>query len=174
MAKGAAKQLATRNTARLNQTHLITLGLHAFFLLARFTFRRSLSLYRYTLFCLPAIVIEAYLHVLATPSYDADGNIRSGGSDLGEKGLTEFMWDVLYWTWINMLLVVVLGNIGWWLYLVVPGYAIYSIVTTIGGVRGMLSGVGGAGAEGEGTAAGQSKRQQKMEKRGGQQRVAYR
>ncbi|KPI39974.1 uncharacterized protein AB675_11436 [Cyphellophora attinorum] len=171
MAKSAAKQLSTRNTARLNQTHLITAALHTIFLLSRFTFRRSLSLTRYTLFCLPATLIEAYLHILATPSYDPEGKIRSAGSDLNEKGLTEFMWDVLYWTWINMVLVVLVGNWGWWAYLVVPGYAAYAIVPTVGGIKGMLSGMGGGGVEGG--AAGQSKRQQKMEKRGGQ-RVAYR
>ena len=174
MAKSAAKQLATRNTARLNQTHLITLGLHAFFLLARFTFRRSLSLYRYTFLCLPAIAIEVALHTFASPKYDAEGNLRSAGSDLSEKGLTEFMWDVVYWTWINMAIVVLVGNIGWWLYLVVPGYALYAIATTVGGLKGMLGGMGAAGgADADGGAGGQSKRQQKMEKRGGQ-RVAYR
>lgn len=86
------------------------------------------------------------------------------------------MWDVLYWTWINVILVIILGNRAWWLYLIVPGYAIYAAVTTASGLKGMLSGMsgagGGGGGEGEGSAS-QSKRQAKMEKRGGQ-RVAYR
>lgn len=173
MAKSAAKQLTTRNTARLKQTHLITLAINSAFILLRFTFRRSLSLKRYTLLSLPALAIEAYLHILATPSFSPDGDIRSAGSDLNEKGLTEFMWDVVYWTWINLGLVMILGNWAWWLYLVVPGYAVYALVTTFSGVKNMLGGMGAAGADGEGGAAGQSKRQQKMEKRGGQ-RVAYR
>jgi len=80
------------------------------------------------------------------------------------------MWDMVYWTWINIILVIVLGNRAWWLYIVVPAYAIYAAVTTANGVRGMLGGMGGAGGEGE--AEVQSNRQKKMEKRGGQ-KVAY-
>lgn len=170
MAKSAAKSLAVRNNARLKQTHLITIGIHVAFLLFAFVIRRTLSLYRYLLLSLPGLVIEAYLHVLATATYGPDGSIRSAGSDLSEKGLTEFMWDIVYWTWINLIAVMVLGNWAWWLYLVVPGYAIYAAVTTASGLKGMLSGVGGGSGEG---AEVQSKRQAKMEKRGGQ-KVAYR
>ena len=171
MAKNAAKSLAVRNIARLKQTHLITLGLHVAFIFFAFVIRRSLSFYRYLLLSAPALVVEAYLHVLATPTYGPDGNIRSAGSDLSEKGLTEFMWDIVYWTWINLIVVMVLGNWAWWLYLVVPAYAIYAAVTTASGLRGMLSGMGAAG--GEPGSDGTSKRQQKMEKRGGQ-KVTYR
>ena len=78
------------------------------------------------------------------------------------------MWDVVYWTWINLILVLLLGNRMWWLYLAVPGYAIYAAVTTASGVKSMLGGMGGAGAEPE----AQSNRQKKMDKRGGQ-KVAY-
>jgi hypothetical protein len=174
MAKSAAKALATRNAARLRQTHLTTLALHTLFLLLSLTLRRSLSLKRYILFSLPALLIETYLHILAQPSHAADGTIRSGGSDLADKGLTEFMWDVVYWTWINLVIVVVVGNWGWWLYAAVPAYAVYCVVGAARGVRGLLSGGGGAGADGEGGMGGaSSKRQAKMEKRGGQ-RVAYR
>lgn len=170
MAKQAAKQLTVRNTARLKQTHLITLGIHAAFLLFAFLIRRSLTLKRYILLSIPGLLIEAYLHILATPSYGPDGNIRSAGSDLSEKGLTEFMWDIVYWTWINLIAVMVLGNWAWWLYLVVPGYAVYAAVSTASGIKGMFSGMAGAGAEG---GEMQSKRQAKMEKRGGQ-KVAHR
>ena len=95
-------------------------------------------------------------------------------SDLDAKGLTEFMWDILYWTWINLILVGILGNRGWWLYLVVPGYAVYAAAGAISGVKGMLGGLAGGAGEGDAAGAGsQSKRQSKMEKRGGQ-KVAYR
>ena len=170
MAKQAAKQLTVRNTARLKQTHLITLGIHGAFLLFAFVIRRSLSLKRYIILSIPGLFIEAYLHILATPSYGPDGDIRSAGSDLSEKGLTEFMWDIVYWTWINLIAVMVLGNWAWWLYLVVPGYAIYAAVSTASGIKGMFSGMAGAGGEGGEV---QSKRQAKMEKRGGQ-KVGYR
>jgi hypothetical protein len=172
----AAKNLTVRNAARLQQTHLITLAINSVFLLLRFTFRRSLSLKSYVCFSLPGAIIEFYLDRVARPTYSADGTIRHGGEDLGAEGLTEFMWDVLYWTWINVILVIILGNRAWWLYLVVPGYAIYAAITTASGLKGMLSGMSGAGAGGDAEGAGsasQSKRQAKLEKRGGQ-RVAYR
>ncbi|KIV93184.1 hypothetical protein PV10_04421 [Exophiala mesophila] len=171
MAQKAAKSLAVRNTSRLKQTHLITLALHSLFLFLSFTLRRSLSLNRYVLFSLPGLFIEFYLDRLARPSYKPDGTLRRAGEDLDAKGLTEFMWDVLYWGWINLIFVMVFGNRAWWLYLVVPSYAAYSAYTTATGLRGQLNGLAGGGAEG-GTEP-QSKRQQKMEKRGGQ-KVAYR
>jgi len=141
------------------------------FLLLRFTFRSSLSLKRYTLLSTPALLIEFYLEKLARPSYNPDGSLRRAGEDLDAQGLTEFMWDILYWTWINLVLVVVFGNRAWWLYLVIPAYAVYAAVTTASGLKSSLAGLAGGG--GEGGTGGQSKRQQKMEKRGGQ-RVAYR
>lgn len=167
----AAKTLAVRNTARLKQTHLITLAIHSTFLFLSFTLRRSLSLKRYALLSLPGLVIEFYLDRLARPVYKPDGSLQRAGEDLDAKGLTEFMWDVLYWGWINLILVMVFGNRAWWLYLVVPGYAAYSAYTTATGLKGQLSGLAGGG--GEGGTESQSKRQQKMEKRGGQ-KVAYR
>ena len=173
--KKAAKTLATRNTARLKQTHIITLSIHILFLLFKNTLRRSLSFTLYILLSAPALLIEVYLDILARPQYHPNGDLRRAGEDLDAKGLTEFMWDIVYWTWINLVFVVILGNKAWWAYLVVPGYAIYAVVGVATGVKGMMGGLGGGGADadGDGTAAAQSKRQTKMEKRGGQ-KVAYR
>jgi len=172
MAKKAAKTLAVRNTSRLKQTHLITLAIHGIFILLRFSLRGSLSLKRYALLSAPGLLIEFYLERLARPSYNVDGSLRRAGEDLDAPGLTEFMWDIVYWTWINLILVIVLGNRAWWLYLVVPSYAVYAAVTTASGLKGMLGGMAGGGSEAE----TQSKRQTKMDKRGGTggQRVAYR
>ncbi|RMZ84624.1 hypothetical protein DV737_g1193, partial [Chaetothyriales sp. CBS 132003] len=165
MAQKAAKSLAARNTARLNQTHLISLLLHSLFLVIAFTLRRaSLSLQAYALLTAPALLIEFYLDRLARPAYNADGSLRRPGDDLGAAGVTEFLWDVLYWTWITVIAAAVFGNRAWWLYLVVPGYAIYAAVTTASGLKGMLGGIGGAASDGQ----VQSKRQKKMEARGGQ------
>jgi SRP-independent targeting protein 2/TMEM208 len=164
MAQKAAKSLAVRNTSRLKQTHLISLCIHAVFLLLAFTLRRSLSLRRYFLLSAPSLIIEFYLDRLSRPSYNTDGSLRSAGDDLDAKGLTEFMWDILYWTWINLMAVIVFGNRAWWLYLAVPGYAIYAAISTATGLKGMLGSMAGAGSEGE----VQSNRQKKMEQRGGQ------
>ena len=132
----------------------------------------------YILLCLPSFVVEFYLDRLGRPSYAADGALRRSGHDLDAKGWTEYMWDVLYWTWINLVLVIFLGNWAWCLYLIVPVYSLYLATTMVGGMRGMLPGLAGAGGEeapsGTGNSErGESKRQKRTEKRGGQ-RVAYR
>ncbi|EXJ76393.1 uncharacterized protein A1O5_00901 [Cladophialophora psammophila CBS 110553] len=171
MAQKAAKSLATRNTARLRQTHLITLSIHSLFLLLKFTLRRSLSLWIYLLLSAPALLLEVYLDILARPTYHPNGDLKKAGEDLDAKGLTEFMWDIVYWTWINLILVMILGNRGWWVYVIVPTYAVYCIVGAARGVKGMMGGLAGGGGEGDDMA--QSKRQTKMEKRGGQ-KVKYR
>ena len=79
------------------------------------------------------------------------------------------MWDIVYWSWGNTILAAVVGNWAWWLYAVVPLYSAWLGWSTYAGVRQGFSGVS-AGAGGGG---GQSKRQAKMEKKGGQ-RVQYR
>jgi len=85
------------------------------------------------------------------------------------------MWDIVYWSWGNTVLVAIAGNWAWWLYVVVPVYSAWLGWSTYSGVRQGFSGVS-AGACGAGEGAGgvgQSKRQAKMEKKGGQ-RMQYR
>jgi hypothetical protein len=168
----AAKSLAVRNAATLTRTHLISLTLNTLFIVLRF-FLLSRSLKPYLLLSAPALALEFYLDRLGRPSYAADGSLRRAGEDLDAKGLTEFMWDIVYWTWINIVLVIIFGNRAWWLYLVVPGYSVYLAATMVGGMKGMLGVMGGAGGDGTAAPEAESKRQKKMEKRGGQ-KVAYR
>lgn len=88
------------------------------------------------------------------------------------------MWDVLYWTWGTIVLVSLVGDYGWWIYSVVPVYSIWSAWTTYSGFKTGMGGMMPGGAtdptkvQSE-AASGQSKRQAKLEKRGGQ-RVQYR
>jgi hypothetical protein len=179
----AKKELAQRNTAKLNQTLYFTIAIHAFFLLLRLFVLRNLttrSLIKYLLLSTPSLLIQFWFERISRPTYtsptasspDSRGDLRSAGEDLEAKGLTEFLWDVLYWSWGCIVLAAALGDGVWWLWLVVPGYAAYLAWTTFMGARsGMKGMMGGEQAEGAGTAT--SKRQAKLEKRGGQ-RVAYR
>ncbi|RJE25165.1 DUF788 domain protein [Aspergillus sclerotialis] len=172
MAQKAAKTLASRNASLLLRTHLTTLCLHSIFLLLHWLFNRPHSLTPYYSLACPTLVIEFYLERLGRPKYNAaDGSLRSPGEDLGASGLTEYMWDVLYWTWGCMGAVCVFGDRAWWLWIVVPLYSVWLAYTTVMGMRTGLAGMGGTGA-GD-VPAGESKRQKKMEKRGGQ-RVQYR
>lgn len=170
MAQKAAKSLASRNTFILRRNHLVTLAIHLLFLLFEILFVRRRSWLAYLAFCLPAFVIEIYLDIIGRPEYSHDGFLRRPGQDLGAKGLTEYMWDVVYWTWINILLVLIFGDKAWWLYLVVPGYTAYLATTTVGGLKAVISpprDTGNAMATGT-----EIKRQQKLGKKG-QQRMAY-
>ena len=78
------------------------------------------------------------------------------------------MWDVVYWTWGVIVLVAVVGDWAWWFYGAVPVYSGYLAFTTYTGVR---QGMGGMLGEGGAAGGGQSKRQAKMEKKGGQKTV---
>lgn len=75
--------------------------------------------------------------------------------------------------------VCVFGDKGWWLWVVIPLYSGWLAWTTVMGMKSGLAGLGGAAAGGvapgndAATSGSESKRQKKMEKRGGQ-RVQYR
>nr|POF22274.1 srp-independent targeting protein 2 like [Quercus suber] len=174
MAQKSAKTLAAKNTASLNRAHLIALGVNVFYLLLRtLFFTRRLT--PYVLCNAPALLIEFFFERNSRPHYSPNGDLKRAGEDLEAKGLTEWMWDIVYWSWGNLVVVAVLGDWAWWFYLVVPAYSAWLAFTTYAGVKQGFGGMGRAsGVEGSASGqAGQSKRQAKMEKRGGQ-RVAYR
>lgn len=53
--------------------------------------------------------------------------MRRPGQDLEAKGLTEWMWDVLYWTWGCVVLVALVGDWAWWFY-VCPFFFFFSLL----------------------------------------------
>ena len=131
-----------------------------------------ISLLKYVLLAAPGLVIEFWLERIGRPQFDANGSVRRTGEDLDAKGLTEYLWDVLYWTWGCIVLAAILGDWAWWTWIAIPAYSAWLAWTTYTGMRGGLGGLGG-GAETADTPEGGSKRQKKMEKRGGQ-KVVYR
>ncbi|RPB02104.1 hypothetical protein L873DRAFT_1826838 [Choiromyces venosus 120613-1] len=171
MANKAAKQLARANTATLNRTHLTTLTLHTLFILYRLLYRSG-SWSKYVILSLPSLVIEMYLERLGRPKYapGGDGMLVSAGEDMEAKGVTEYMWDIVYVTWGVLGLVGVAGEWGWWVWAIVPMYAIYLAVGMYRGMSGMIPGMPTAAtAPSEALSTGaQSNRQKKAEKRGGQ------
>jgi hypothetical protein len=150
---------------------MITLSLHSIFLLLHWLFHRPRSLVPYALLTFPTLAIEFYLERLGRPRYSPqDGSLKAAGEDLGASGLTEYMWDVLYWTWGCIAAVCILGDRAWWLSIVIPLYSAWLAWTTFSGIKQGFADMGGAADAPAGPA---SKRQQKLEKRGGQ-RVQYR
>ena len=151
--------------------HLISLGNNLLFLLLRLIVFRAKytrnTLLLYVLLSAPALGIEFWLEKIGRPTYAENGELRRPGEDMDAKGLTEFMWDVLYWTWACVAAAAFLGNKAWWMYTVVPLYSIWIASSTILNMRQGMAGLAGQPG-GSGDNGGESKRQKKLEKRGGQ------
>jgi hypothetical protein len=69
--------------------------------------------------------------------------------------------------------VCIFGDRAWWLWTVIPLYSGWLAWTTFTGMRTGFAGMGDAVGQGGESAVAESKRQKKLEKRGGQ-RVQYR
>lgn len=110
---------------------------------------------------------------MSRPTTSETGEVKRAGEDLEAKGLTEWMWDIIYWTWGNVVLATLAGDWAWWAMLVVPLYSAWLAWGVFSGARGMMGGGAAQQQDPAAAASGQSKRQAKMEKRGGQ-KVAYR
>ncbi|MCJ1252947.1 hypothetical protein MMC24_000753 [Lignoscripta atroalba] len=178
MAQKAAKQLAARNTAILNRAHLISLGINLLFILLRFlVFRTLCTRATYSLYLVlssPAFVIEFWLEKIGRPTHASNGDLKKCGEDLEAKGLTEYMWDVLYWSWGCIVVASLLGDKAWWMWAVIPLYSTWLAYTTFGSMRQGMAGLAGQGGQGDAANSGaSSNRQRKIEKRGGQ-KVQYR
>lgn len=93
--------------------------MHGFYLVLRaLIFRRTFtksSLLAYALLSAPSIGIEFMFERNSRPTYNGN-ELRNSGEDLEAKGLTEWMWDVLYWTWGCLVLAAVVGDRAWYLY----------------------------------------------------------
>jgi hypothetical protein len=111
-----------RNTAILNRALLVSLGINIFYLLLRLLIFRSSftrkSLILYLVLQLPAAFIQFQFERIGRPTYASKeggkGELRKSGDDLEAAGLTEWMWDVLYWTYGCTILAAVVGDWGWW------------------------------------------------------------
>ncbi|KAI9734282.1 MAG: hypothetical protein M1834_002386 [Cirrosporium novae-zelandiae] len=171
----ASKQLAARNIATLSRMHIISLCLNSTFVILRllfsYLFGSKTSYLTYILLSAPAFLIEFWFEKIGRPKIGDHGEPVKTGEDLEAKGLTEYLWDVLYWTWGCTGVAALFGNKGWWLWIVIPLYSIWSAYTTYTGMSQGMAGL--AGASGDGSVQAESNRQRKMEKRGGQ-RMQYR
>lgn len=170
----AAKQQAARNTAVLNRAHLISLAVNVIFVFLRLIlFRSSCTRATYLLYFIlscPAFVIEFWLEKIGRPTTASNGELQKSGEDLEAQGLTEYMWDVLYWSWGCIGLSSVFGDKVWWAWTVIPLYSLWLAYSTFGGMKQTMAGMTGLGASGGNAADGgvTSNRQKKLEKRGGQ------
>ena len=147
--------------------------LHAIFIIYRLYYLRG-SLTKYLLLSAPSVLTEYYLDKLGRPRYSANGELSHPGEDMAAKGVTEYLWDIVHATWVCLGLVGVLGEWAWWVGLLVPAYAVYLAWGLYKGFAGgAVPGMPQMGGGREQEPAGASKRQAKMEARGGQ-KVRYR
>ncbi|MCJ1388272.1 hypothetical protein MMC18_001117 [Xylographa bjoerkii] len=177
MAQKAAKQQAARNTAILKRIHFLSVAFNALFLLLRLlVFRSSSTRATYILWIIlsiPAFAIQFWFDKIGRPTSGANGEVKNSGQDLEAKGLTEYMFDVLYWSWGTTFLASVFGDKAWWMWAAIPLYSVWLAYSTFGSVRQGMAGLSGQGGEGETPNGATSNRQRKLEKRGGQ-KVQYR
>eukprot|EP00026_Physarum_polycephalum_P019323 Phypoly_transcript_21289.p1 GENE.Phypoly_transcript_21289~~Phypoly_transcript_21289.p1 ORF type:complete len:106 (+),score=25.93 Phypoly_transcript_21289:311-628(+) len=64
---------------------------------------------------------------MAKPSFTEDGELVSGGADLGMKGLLEYYFDAIYITGIIQITTALISDKFWYLYVLAFGYAFYNL-----------------------------------------------
>uniref|UniRef100_A0A060T7Y7 ARAD1C25630p n=1 Tax=Blastobotrys adeninivorans TaxID=409370 RepID=A0A060T7Y7_BLAAD len=165
MANSAAKKLAASNTETLKGLHIAFAIINVFVILGHFGLGRPANIRPYILFSLPSFFLQYQLERIGRPKYDSKGLVHPG-EDLSMGGLTEWMQDVVYLTWVcDILLVITSTNMVWYLFLAVPGYAAYKIYTTF--IKSGRS----PNPEGEAQAQAKSKRQEKLDRKN--KRIRY-
>lgn len=149
MAQKAKKDRAKSNAAALQNLHIGAAVVNGLFLAWHFLFR-SRSLLVYFLLSIPSFICQFTLEKAGRPTLDpASGALKSSGEDLSAKGLTEYMWDVVWVTWACQVLVMLFGNWLWLLWAVVPAYGVYQGYGLLGQAK-QLAGLQGMQGQGQG------------------------
>lgn len=74
----------------------------------------SKALLRYVLLSSPSWLVQFWFERIGRPQYYPNGDLKQSGEDLKAKGLTDWMWDVLYWTYGCVILAALVGDYAWW------------------------------------------------------------
>ncbi|KAI6246891.1 hypothetical protein HI914_05054 [Erysiphe necator] len=139
MAQKSKKERARKNASNLNKLHLGTFGVNLLFLFANFIFIKR-SIVAYILFSIPSLIAEYFLETMGRPKFDAKTKaLKSPGEDLSAAGLTDFMFDVIFITWISIFCVIIFGNWGWLVWTSLPLYGAYKGFKLLAAARGMMS-----------------------------------
>ncbi|KAF9222031.1 DUF788-domain-containing protein [Gyrodon lividus] len=171
MAKGAAKRIAGQNEQTIRNLRLGMFVPTILSIMFRLLFRRnslppskgSLAIYGMTY--LPALFLSRYLENMGTSRRDpTTGALLSSGEDLSQPGVTEWCFDILYVTWACQVGSGLFGEWFWYLYLVIPLYAVFKIWSYF---VGPMLGRSSDNSSSTGTSEKEtlSKRQEKLRKR---------
>lgn len=129
MANKGAKKRKEENEKHMLFLRNIILVSNCLYLLLRFGLRfRSLYWFHFVMFLVTSTIYKLVYDQLASmakPVVDeTTGEIVDGGFDMSTGGLCSYMHDLLYIT--SFLQVAsILSDKFWWLYLVIPGFAVY-------------------------------------------------
>ncbi|CCG82865.1 Meiotically up-regulated gene 69 protein [Taphrina deformans PYCC 5710] len=109
MARQAEKQLAKSNVAKITLLRNLAIGVNAVFVLIRLIWcyksTSKKTWFMYVATNIVASLVHSQLVTMGSPRYAADGSLKSSGEDLGQAGLTEYLTDLVYITWIIYILV---------------------------------------------------------------------
>ena len=128
MARQAEKTQAKSNVAKIAFLRKAAVGVNALFIVVRLllcyksTTKKTFFLYIIT--NIAAGLIQYNLERLGSPRYSADGSLRSAGEDLNQAGLTEYLTDIVYLTWIVYVTVALITDYGWLLFLAVSSQSV--------------------------------------------------
>ncbi|KAM5535703.1 hypothetical protein V8D89_010690 [Ganoderma adspersum] len=175
MANASAKRTAQQNADTIKNLRLGLLGSCALSLFLRLFFHRAalrpttLAFWVYALSLVPSIFLSRYLERIGSPRRDPTTNaLISAGEDLSRPGVVEWCFDVVYITWACQVGSGAFGTWVWWLYLIIPLYAVFKLWSGVISPYFLgRSGGPSAPAEGEADAGKEtlSKRQEKLRKR---------
>ncbi|KAJ7667770.1 hypothetical protein DFH06DRAFT_1280651 [Mycena polygramma] len=170
MANASAKRIANQNESTVKTLKLGMILPTIISIVLRLLFRRSSlppskgALFLYTVTFFPAFFLSNYLIRIGTTRRDpTTGTLLSYGEDLHQPGVTEWCFDILYVTWACQMGSGAFGEWVWWLYLVIPIYAVYKLWTSV--VSPMLGKSSPVAQESATDKEEPSKRQEKMRKR---------
>ncbi|SCU77292.1 LAFA_0A00870g1_1 [Lachancea sp. 'fantastica'] len=173
MAGKASKKQAQANLQALKQLYTV-LGGVAVLVLPRLLFSSGKRWMWISVLHAPAAACVYILEKNGRPRYDAAGHIAREGMDLSQKGLTEWMFDIIYLSLLADSGLILFNSLKlWYIMLLVPIYFGYKIKGFAGP---MLGGMNNAKAQRPSSAsapAAKSKRQEKREKQGEKTRYRY-
>ncbi|EEQ39126.1 hypothetical protein FOB63_002953 [Clavispora lusitaniae] len=179
MASSSSKKTAASNAQTLKELHSISLAINFACLLGLYVLHRPSSKWKYFFFSIPSFVCQFIIEKSGRPVYAKEAGsgvsrlVRSG-NDIKGPGLFEYMFDCIYITWICDVLMLLFGsNKVWMLFLAVPGFIAYKVLSLAKSFFGNRSATTPVAQEAAPT-QGKSKRQTKLEQRGQKQKFRTR
>eukprot|EP01130_Rhizamoeba_saxonica_P014746 TRINITY_DN6472_c3_g1_i2.p1 TRINITY_DN6472_c3_g1~~TRINITY_DN6472_c3_g1_i2.p1 ORF type:complete len:181 (-),score=27.68 TRINITY_DN6472_c3_g1_i2:184-690(-) len=135
MANASAKKILIKNRKKMKAFHIASAIIWAIYVLYRIYYHYdSMDIWNWigsSIFF--GVWITAYFLFTsrATAQFDPDtGKLIDGGDDLSKGMIMEYSWDLVYVNFMVQILTM-FSNYFWLLYLSVPVYAIYKVITGV-------------------------------------------